>query len=139
MTNVVSKFQTDDNVKECLHKYDTQHNERLNISVSHYFPKFKHYGTSMSLDTNERCIIGAHNMGYTTFYKTLLIKLGCLVESHKENSHLFSGTVLQELVKQSPAIKHTSNNYMSKGRGFMTNFPKQSDNYMKREWTEQKS
>ena len=93
LTNAVKKFQSDENVKECLHKYDTQHNEALNMSVSRYVPKFKHYGTSMSLDTRVRCVIGAHNMGYTTYYKTLLTKLGCLAESDNENCHLSSGII----------------------------------------------
>ena len=47
----VARFQTEQNVIECLHKYGTQSNEGLNMSVSRYIPKFKHYGTSMSLNT----------------------------------------------------------------------------------------
>ncbi len=91
LTHAVERFQTEDNVKECLHKYDTQHNEGLNMSVSRYVPKFKHYGTSMSLDTRVRCVIGSHNMGYTTYYKTMLTKLGCLEEKDNENRPISSG------------------------------------------------
>ena len=61
------------------------------MSVSRYVPKFKHYGTSMSLDTRVRCVIGSHNMGYSNYYKTLLTKLGCLEENDEENRHLSSG------------------------------------------------
>ena len=87
----VARFQTEKNVTECLHKYDTQSNEGLNMSVSRYVPKFKHYGTSMSLDTRVRCVIGTNNMGYTTYYKTLLTNLGCLEERDDESSNLSSG------------------------------------------------
>ena len=61
------------------------------MSVSRYVPKFKNYGTSMSLDTRVRCVIGSHNMGYTTYYKTLLCKLGCLEENDDKNCHISSG------------------------------------------------
>ena len=87
----VARFQTEQNVIECLHKYDTQSNEGLNMSVSRYVPKFKHYGTSMSLNTRVRCVIGTHNMGYSTYYQTLLTNLGCLEERDGENRHLSSG------------------------------------------------
>ena len=49
LTHAVERFQTEDNVKECLHKYDTQHNEGLNMSVSCYVPKFKHYMAPLCL------------------------------------------------------------------------------------------
>ncbi len=45
----------------------------------------------MSLDTKVRCVIGSHNMGYTTYYKTLLTKLGCLEEKNNENRLISSG------------------------------------------------
>ena len=89
LKEVVTRFQTEENIRECLHKYDTQVNEGLNMSVSRYVPKFKHYGTTMSLDTRIRCVIGHHNMGYETYYKTLLYNLGCLQKD--DNCHLSAG------------------------------------------------
>ena len=91
LKKAVERFQTKENIVECLHKYDTQQNEGLNMSVSRYVPKFKHYGTSMSLDTRIRCVVGTHNMGYSTFYSTLLANLGCIEKRDGENRHLSSG------------------------------------------------
>ncbi len=45
LQKAVQRFQTSCNIIECLHKYYTQQNEALNMSVSRYVPNFKHYGT----------------------------------------------------------------------------------------------
>ena len=50
------------------------------MAVSRYVPKFKHFGTTMTLDSRFRCVIGVHNMGYANYYLTLLTDLGCLDE-----------------------------------------------------------
>ena len=67
LKEAVARFQTEENVRECLHKYDTQTNEGLKMLVSRYTPKFKHYGTTISLDTRIRCVVGHHNMGYDDY------------------------------------------------------------------------
>lgn len=90
LTDAVARFQTEKNIRECLHKYDTQINEGLNMTVSRYVPKFKHYGTTMSLDTRIRCVIGQHNMGYANYYSTLLKNLGC-IENNDDKSYLSQG------------------------------------------------
>ena len=90
MCLAVERFQTDENIKECLHSYDTQYNESLNMSVARYVPKFKHYGTTMSLESRVRCVLGVHNSGYSNFYLTLLTFLGCLGKSD-DYRLLFSG------------------------------------------------
>ena len=66
-------------------------NEALNMSVSRYVHKFKHYGTSMSLDTRIRCAIGSYNMGYDLLNSTLLDNLGCTDIEDGKNSYLSSG------------------------------------------------
>ena len=107
LLQVLERFQTDDNIRDCLHKYDTQMNEGLNMSVSRYVPKFKHYGTTMSLDTRLRCVIGQHNMGYESYYKTLLYNLGCLEEEYdSEYCHISSG--IARINKKSFVIGHTN-------------------------------
>ena len=63
----VERFQSDENIRECLHPYNTQLNESLNMCVSRYVPKFKHFGTTMSLDSRVRCVIGVHNVGYANY------------------------------------------------------------------------
>ena len=91
LCKAVAQFQTDENIIECLHKNDTQYNEALNTSVARYVPKFKHFGTTMALDTRVRCVIGTHNMGYSNYYLTMLTNLGCLDENDDENRHISSG------------------------------------------------
>ena len=90
MCLAVERFQTDENIKECLHSYDTQYNESLNNSVARYAPKFKHYGTTMSLESRVRLVIGVHNSGYSNYYLTLLTFLGCIGKSD-EDRLLFNG------------------------------------------------
>lgn len=58
LTEAVETFTTDENIKEMLHTFDTQQNEALNMTVSRYVPKFKHFGTTMALNTRVRCVIG---------------------------------------------------------------------------------
>ena len=93
LTDAVARFQSEKNIKECLHKYDTQINEGLNMTVSQDVPKFKHYGTTMSLDTRIRCVVGQHNMGYATYYSTLLKNLGCLENNDDDKSPLSQGLI----------------------------------------------
>ena len=78
MNNAIEVFKEEENIKETLHNYDTQQNEALNMAISRYVPKFKHFGTTMALDTRIRCVIAQHNMTYRGFYLTLLANLGCL-------------------------------------------------------------
>ena len=77
LSDAVKDFQTDNNIKECLHQFDTQQNEALNMAVSKYVPKYKHFGTTMALDTRIRCVVDTHNMGNKGFYFALLKNLGC--------------------------------------------------------------
>ena len=80
IASAVERFQDDEHVKECLHLNDTNINESLNMSVSRLVPKFKHFGTTMALDSRVRLVLGVHNLGYAEFYLTLLHNLGCLDE-----------------------------------------------------------
>ena len=91
LNKAVERFQMEENIKDCLHKFDTQLNEALNMAVSRYVPKFKHFGTTMALDSRVRCVIGAHNMGYDNYYLTLLTNLGCIEEIDRENRHISLG------------------------------------------------
>ncbi len=43
LNKAVTRFQSEENIRECFHKHDTQVNERLNMSVSRYVPKFEHF------------------------------------------------------------------------------------------------
>ena len=74
LNDAIEVFKSEENVKETLHDYSTQQNEALNMAVSRYVPKFKHFGTTTSLDTRIRCAIGTHNVSHRTFYSTLLKK-----------------------------------------------------------------
>ena len=78
LLNAVSRFQTEQAIRECLHKFDTNQNESLNMSVARQVPKFKHFGTTVTLDSRVRNVIGVHNMGYDAYYLTLLYNLGCI-------------------------------------------------------------
>ena len=47
LCHAVARFQTDENIQECLHNYDAQLNESLNMSVSRFVPKFLNFGTNL--------------------------------------------------------------------------------------------
>ena len=91
LSEAVKDFQTEENVKECLHQFDTQQNKALNMAVSKYVPKYKHFGTTMALDTRIRCVIGTHNLGYKGFYFALLKNLGCIDNSSLSKRLILSG------------------------------------------------
>ena len=76
LTKTFEWFQTSCNIVECLHKYNTQQNESLNMPLSRYVPKFKHYRTSVPLDTRIRCVIWSYNIGYDLFHLTFSANLG---------------------------------------------------------------
>ena len=106
LTEAVRTFTTDEIIKETLHDFDTQQNEALNMAVSRYVPKFKHYGTTCALDTRVRCVIGSHNMGYKDFYLSLLINLGCLNDTSIETTLISTGiSRINETRKQNKRIK----------------------------------
>jgi len=75
LCQAVEKFQTKRNVKECLHSFDTQMNEAINNIIPRYVPKYKHFGKTTTLDTRIAAVVGSKNMGYQSFYLTLLCML----------------------------------------------------------------
>ena len=94
LCSAVERFQEDENVRECLHMFNTQINESLNMCVSRYVPKFKHFGGTMALDSRVRCVIGVHNLGYANYYLALLDTLGCVKEIDV-NNRLISNSILK--------------------------------------------
>ena len=100
LNDAVQVFRNENNVKETLYDFNTQQNEALNMAVSRYVPKLKHFGTTMSLDTRIRCVIGTHNMGYHPFYLSLLANLGCL-ETMGESSPMMAGIIKVNNAKKS--------------------------------------
>ena len=113
LSEAVKIFQTEENVKECLHQFDTQQNEALNMAVSKYVPKYKHFGTTMALDTRIRCVIGTHNLGYKGFYFALLKNLGCLDNNSFSKKRLILSGIARidetrnqnKIIKSQPATK----------------------------------
>ena len=47
----LSRFQTSEALKESMYDMDTQANEALNQAVAQFCPKYKHFGTTMTLST----------------------------------------------------------------------------------------
>ena len=93
----LKKFQKKDNVRECLHVFDTQKNEAVNNMIARVAPKFKHFGTTPALDTRICTVVGSTNMGYKKFYFEL-IKL--LI-----NSEAITNTVIATGIRRIDKIK----------------------------------
>ena len=93
----LSKFQTKENVRECLHSFDTQKNESVNNAIARVAPKFKHFGTTPALDTRISTVVGYTNMGYEEYYRTLLCML--------VNSDSIKGSLIESGIKRTGKIK----------------------------------
>ena len=96
----VRKFQTKENVKECLHSFDTQKNEAVNNLIARVAPKFKHFGTTPALDTRVSTVAGTTNMGYKEYYINLLHML--------VNSESITGSVIEAGIKRTDRIKQNN-------------------------------
>ena len=92
----VKKFQTE-NIKECLHTFDTQKNEAVNNLIARVAPKFKHFGTTPALDTRVSTVAGTTNMGYENYYLQLILLL--------LNSDSITGSVIESGIKRIDKIK----------------------------------
>ena len=93
----VRKFQTRENVTECLHSFGTQKNEAVNNLIARVAPKFKHFGTTPALDTRVSTVAGTTNMGYEQYYLSLLHML--------VNSESITGSVIEAGIKRTDRIK----------------------------------
>ena len=96
----LSKFQTKENVKECLHSFDTQKNESVNNAIARMAPKFKHFGTTPGLDTRISTVVGFTNMGYEEYYLRLLSML--------VNPDSIKGSLIELGIKRTGKIKQNN-------------------------------
>ena len=74
-------------------------------------------------------------MGYNNYYKTLLIKLGCLEENDGDNHHISSG--IARIDKKRFVVENRNKSWKSKERENMANLPEQRNRFMKNELTVQ--
>jgi len=102
ISSALSKFQTKENVRECLHSFDTQIYEVANNIIARYVHKSKHMGTTTTLDTRIVCVVGYKNMGYRNFYMTILCTL---VQPEVINKYL-----LERGIKRLNTIKRNNTN-----------------------------
>ena len=79
----LSRFQTSEALKESMHFLDTQSNEAMNQAVARFCPKFKHFGTTMTLATRVHLAIHIRNKGYKECYLELFNKLGIKEETNR--------------------------------------------------------
>ena len=68
MKEIFEKLTSDDRLRECHHRYDSQVNEALNVSVGKYARKGRTYCTTMSLTNRVNIAMGTHNLGYHEFW-----------------------------------------------------------------------
>ena len=85
MKTIYRRLTSDEKIKECMHPYDSQLNEALNVAVGKYARKGRTYCTTMSLSNRVMIAMGVHNAGY-----------------HKYWSRVFESLSLD----MSPALKH---------------------------------
>ncbi len=55
-----------------MHSYDTQKSEASNQCIAIVAPKFKYFGTTLTLQTRIHLVVWIANEGYGTFYGILL-------------------------------------------------------------------
>ena len=70
-----SRFNSEDTIKESMHANETQINESLNQAVSRCCPKFKLFGSSMTLNTRVSSVLCKRNDGFDKYYHHLYKQL----------------------------------------------------------------
>ena len=72
MLNRYEKYITHDYLKQCRHEFDTQMNEGMNNSVSHYAPKGMNFSGTTSLQTRVYVAAGVQLVGHHCFWTSAL-------------------------------------------------------------------
>ena len=77
-----SRFVTPQMLKQLNHPWSTQKNEALNMSVSSYVPKVKHYSGTDSLLARVSITAGCQVVGYAAFWTQICSYLGFNIDSN---------------------------------------------------------
>ena len=70
-----AKFRTSEAIQESIHRYETQINESLNQAISRTCPKFKLFGTTMTLTNRISKVVCTRNLSFKRYYDTIFEKL----------------------------------------------------------------
>ena len=100
----LQQFSTADVLKESMHQCTTQKNEAMNTSIAQLCPKFKHLSKSTALLTRIAVAVSCENMGYSSFYHTLLQRI-CNQFKLKQVERLEKKKVRECEHKTTPIIK----------------------------------
>ena len=76
MKEEYEKYVTDDALAQCLHTYDTQKNESMNLVVAKYAPKNRTYAKSISLQTRVHVAVGVSIVRKQKFWSEVCRELG---------------------------------------------------------------
>ena len=77
-----SRFVTPQMLKQLNLLWSTQKNEALNMSVSSYVPKVKHYSGTDSLLARVSIVAGCQVVGYAAFWTQICSSLGFDIDSN---------------------------------------------------------
>ena len=113
LKNCFARFNSEEAIKESMHKHETQINKSLNQEVSRSCPKFKLLGTSMTLKTRVNTVLCKRNNGYKQYYEQALKKLHINQKDCKQY-HFDNGVVRQHETKLMHYRKIISKDYRRK-------------------------
>jgi hypothetical protein len=74
--DVMSRFVTDEKLRECHHGHSSQKNESLNNHIKRYAPKDKTYCQTTSLASRICLAVGIDSVGHEQYYKLLFSNMG---------------------------------------------------------------
>ena len=75
MKTISRQLTTDDKIRECMHPYDSQINEAMDVSVAKYARKDRTYCTTMSLTNRVMIAMGVNNLGYYRYWNRVFESL----------------------------------------------------------------
>ena len=88
MKTIFKRLASDEKIKECMHPYDLQINEAMNMAVNKYARKGRTYCTTMSLTNRVMIAMGVHNEGYSKFwtrvFESLALDMSPALKHHLE-------------------------------------------------------
>ena len=68
---IIDSINTEENMKQSLHPYDSNSNESLNKSVTRYAPKHKHLSSSQTIFVRIAITVGVYKMIFLNYWSTV--------------------------------------------------------------------
>ena len=96
MRSEYEMYTSEEALAQCLHRYDTQKNESLNIVIAKYAPKNRHYSKSVALLTRVYVAVGVSLVRKQMYWSEVCKELG-----------FNSGKIMDEILGSDDKVYHS--------------------------------